>query len=68
MIKEILKFGDIKVDKNKIYRHKCHIFPEDVDFEKVLVSNRISSGKKNYVYFIGYLCNDHKKTITYYAS
>ena len=32
----------------------------DVDIEKVLVSNKISLGKKNYKYFIGYLYNDDK--------
>ena len=32
----------------------------DVDTEKVLVSNKISFGEKNYKYFIGYLYNDHK--------
>ena len=33
---------------------------EHVDIEKVLVSNKISSGEKNYKYFIGYLHNDYK--------
>ena len=32
----------------------------DVDIEKVLVSNKISSGQKNYKYIIGYLYKDHK--------
>ena len=32
----------------------------DVDIEKVLVSNKISFGEKNYKYFIGYLYHDHK--------
>ena len=32
----------------------------DVDIEKVLVSNKISFGEKNYKYFIGYLYNNHK--------
>ena len=32
----------------------------DVDIEKVLVSNKISFGEKNYKYFIGYLYNDNK--------
>ena len=32
----------------------------DVDIEKVVVSNKISFGEKNYKYFIGYLYNDHK--------
>ena len=31
-----------------------------VDIEKVLVSNKISFGKKSCKYFIGYLYNDHK--------
>ena len=29
----------------------------DVDIEKVLVSNKISFGEKNYKYFVGYLYN-----------
>ena len=32
----------------------------DVDIEKVLVSNKISLGEKNYKYFIDYLYNDNK--------
>ena len=32
----------------------------DVDIEKVLVSNKISFGEKNYKYFIGYLYDNHK--------
>ena len=32
----------------------------DIDIEKVLVSNKISFGKKRYKYFIGYLYNDNK--------
>ena len=33
---------------------------ENVDIEKVLVSNETSFGEKNCKYFIGYLYNDHK--------
>ena len=32
----------------------------EVDIEKVLVSNKISFGEKNYKYFIGYLHNGNK--------
>ena len=35
----------------------------DVDIEKVLVSNKISFGEKNYKYFIGYLYNEVKPYI-----
>ena len=34
-------------------RKSC-IFKKDVDIEKVLVSKRISTGEKNYKYFIGF--------------
>ena len=32
----------------------------DIDIEKVLVSNKIFFGEKNYKYFIGYLYNGNK--------
>ena len=44
----------------EFYRHKSPMFLEDVDIEKVLVSEKISSGEKNYKYFIDYLYNDYK--------
>ena len=60
MGKEILTFGDIEIEKNKSYCNKIHIFLKDVDIEKVLVTNNISFGEKNYKSFIGYLYNDDK--------
>ena len=56
---------------------KVLFFLEDVDIKKLLVSNKISSGKKNYKFFIGYLHDDDKvkslhimlpKTSTYLKS
>ena len=46
MTKEILRFGDIKTEKNKFYRHKSPFFKKDIDIEKVFISNKISSGEK----------------------
>ena len=60
MRKEILTFGNIEIEKNKFYHHKAPIFLGDVDIEKVLVSNKISFGEKNYKYFIGYLHNGNE--------
>ena len=60
MCKEILTFGDTEIKNNKFYYHKTPIFLGDVDIEKVLVSNKISFGERNYKYFIGYLYNDNK--------
>ena len=36
-------FRDIQIEINKPYHHKS---PEDVDTDKLLVSNKISSGKE----------------------
>ena len=46
MGKEILRFGNIEIEKNKFLRHTAPIFLGDVDIEKVLVSNKISFGEK----------------------
>ena len=46
MGKEMLTFGDIEIEKNNFYRNKISIFLGDVDIETVLVSNKLSFGKK----------------------
>ena len=53
-------FTDIELEKNFFYRHKTPILLRNVDIEKVLVSNKIPFDEKNYKYFIGYLCDNHK--------
>ena len=60
MGKGILTFKDNEIEKNKFYHHKTPIFLGDVDIEKVLISNKIFFGEKNYKYFIGYLYNGNK--------
>ena len=59
MGKEIIIFGDIELEKHKFGRYKT-LFLEDVDIKRVLLSNKISSGEKNYEYFIDYLHDDFK--------
>ena len=46
MGKDILLFGSIQIGKCKFYRHSSTIFEKDLDIEKVLVSNKISSIEK----------------------
>ena len=61
MSKEILTFCNTEIEKNKFYRNKFPIFLKNADIEKVLLSNKVSFGEKNYKYFIvGYLHNDNK--------
>ena len=49
MRKQILPLDNIKIQKNKFYRHTTPIFLGDVDIEKVLVSNKISFGEKKLI-------------------
>ena len=53
MGKEIFTFGDIEIQTNKFYRHERPAPLRDIDIEKALVSNKISSSKKTCKYFIG---------------
>ena len=46
--------------KKKIYHRKSSVLLRDVDIKKLLVSNKIFFGGKNYKFFIRYLHNDHK--------
>ena len=59
MGKEILTFSNIEIEKINFTIMRL-IFLKNVDIDKVLVSNKVSSDKKNYKYFIRYFCNDHK--------
>ena len=43
MVKEIFTFVDIEIKRHRFYCHKSPVFSEDVDIEKGLVSNEISS-------------------------
>ena len=61
MGKEILTYGDIETEKDKLLATIILLFfKKDVDIEKVLVCNKISIGEKYCKYLIGYLYNDHK--------
>ena len=60
MGKDILTFDNIEIEKNKFYLHNPPILLGDEDIEKVLVSNKVSFGEKNYKCFIGYLYDNHK--------
>ena len=52
--------GDIEIKKNKFCRNKTPIFVKHVNIEKLLVSNKISFGEKNYKHYLHYFYNDNK--------
>ena len=57
--KTIIKSGDIEIQKQKFYRHKGPISIKNTDINEIVVSNKVSFGKKGLKYFTGY--KDDKK-------
>ena len=54
MEKAIIKFGDIVIKKQKFYQHKRSFSIKYIHFNKLVVSNKVSFGKKGFKYLIGY--------------
>ena len=54
MSKEIIMFGDTEVEKHTFHQHKSPISIYDVNVDKIVASNRVPFGKKDFKYFIGY--------------
>ena len=60
MDKKIIKLDDIEIEKYKFHQYKSPISIDNIIVSnKIVVSNKISFGKKDFIYFIGY--KDAKK-------
>ena len=59
MEKIIIKLGDIKIKKRKIYQYKRPISINNINVDKIVVSQKVSFDKYRFKYFIGY--KDTKK-------
>ena len=59
MDKTNIKFGDIEIEKQKFHQNKRPIAIKNIDVNKIVLSNKVSFGKKGFRYFIGY--KDAKK-------
>ena len=66
MKKKIIKFGDIELEKQKFYQHKRPILIKNININKIVVSNKVSFGKKGFKYCIG--CKDDKNETFMYIS
>ena len=47
--KTVIKFGDIEIEKQKFHQNKIPTSIKNVDINKIVVSNRVSFGKKKSV-------------------
>ena len=54
MEKIIIKFGDIEIEKQKFHQHKKPVSINNIDINKIVVSNKVSFGRTGFKYFIGY--------------
>ena len=57
--KAITKFGDTGIEKQKFHQHKRPTLINNIDINKIVVSDKVSFGKKGFRYFIDY--KDAKK-------
>ena len=58
-ILSIIKFGDTETKKHKFDQYQKPISIKSIDINKIVISNKVSFGKKGFKYFIGY--KDTKK-------
>ena len=54
MERTIIKFGDIEIKKQKFHKYKRPISIKNIDINEIVVSNKVSFGKKGFKYLIGY--------------
>ena len=50
-MEKIIKFGDIEIQK--FHQHKGPISIKNINVNKIVVSNKVSFGKKGFKYLIG---------------
>ena len=58
MEKTVIRFGDTEIEKQKFHQHKRPISIENIDVNKIVVSNKVSFDKQGFKYLIG--CRDDK--------
>ena len=63
MEKIIIKIGDIEIEKQKSIPNKKPASIKKIDINKIVASNKVSFGKKEFKYFTGY--KDAKKLDLY---
>ena len=54
-----MKFDDAEIEKCKFHQYKNFIWINNIDINKIVISNEVPLDKKDFQYFIGY--KDAKK-------
>ena len=54
MDKKVIKFDDTEIEENEFYQYKSPIWVNDIDINKIVVSDKLSFGKQDFKHLIGY--------------
>ena len=54
MDKKIIKFDDTEVEEFEFHEHKSPILINDINIDKIVVSDKLPFCKQDFKYFIGY--------------
>ena len=54
MDKTFLKFDDTEIEKYKLHQYERPVLIDNIDVNEMVVSSKISRGKNDFKYFIGY--------------
>ena len=52
MNKKIIKFDDTQIEKYKFQQYKSPFLMNNIDVNKIVLSNKISFGRNDFKYFI----------------
>ena len=66
MDKEIIKFDDTEIEKDKSHHCKRPILINNIDVNKIVISNKISLGKENFNYSLTIKMRKKKKKFDVY--
>ena len=53
MEKTVINAGDTEIEKQKFWKYEKRISITNIDINKIVVSNKVPLGKKDFKYFIG---------------
>ena len=54
MDKKVVKLDDTEIGKYKFHQHKSPASIDNIDINKIVVSDKVSFGKKDFKYFVSY--------------
>ena len=58
-----MAFSDTKIEKHNFHYQKNSILIDDVDIDKILISNKMFFDKMGFKYFVGYKDNENIKSL-----